>query len=85
VARVVPPNAAKLGCAFGGTFGFAKTNGAGVPGLISPHAADTFLGRIDCFPASDPFVEGFFPLQFTLDRGGGPNTFSTDADASSNA
>lgn len=85
VARVVPPNAAKLGCAFGGTFGFAKTNGAGVPGLISPHAADTFLGRIDCFPASDPFVEGFFPLQFTLDRGGGPNAFSTDADASSNA
>ena len=50
--------AAEIGCAYGGVAA-AAARGAPAPERKKTHA--------ECFPASDPFMEGFFPLHFFLD------------------
>ena len=63
--------AAALGCAYGGVTA-AAARGAPAP-LRSPRRP-----YAECFPASDPFMEGFFPLRFFLD---GRSAADPDADA----
>ena len=63
--------AAALGCAYGGVTA-AAAHGAPAP-LRSPRRP-----YAECFPASDPFMEGFFPLRFFLD---GRSAADPDADA----
>jgi hypothetical protein len=49
---------AEIGCAYGGV---AAAAARGAP---APERKKTYA---ECFPASDPFMEGFFPLHFFLD------------------
>ena len=71
-----------LGCAYGGTSGDGKTNSANVPAnAITGNSVHNSFGRIQCAPASDPFMEGFFPLQFTLQKhSNARSVLTTDAD-----
>ena len=59
--------AAEIGCAYGGVAA-AAARGAPAPERKKTHA--------ECFPASDPFMEGFFPLHFFLDSANERNGFS---------
>ena len=55
-----------LGCAYGGV-AVAAARGAAAPLRSGPGSSRALGLFAECFPASDPFMEGFFPLHFFLD------------------